>query len=600
MTDLTLLLENMRHVLPPVCVAVVGGNVDKWPKFLHEWDVPAAYFIEADEAQFQRTQSRLNERGAWHACQALLWREAGEIEFYEASNPAENSVLSPDVLNAIWPNLKTRHQMRRHAITLDAVLNGGGRSAPPNWLVVDCLPAMPIIEGARTWLNSFEVVIARVVLDDNIVPTTGATQVELDDFLCGRGFRRIFVNEERHPKVGSAVYIRDAKARLKELADGKRCSDNLAEELERQLESARREKTKHDELLQSCRQEILALTVERDAHALLLAEKDKQITHLNEAIARERNAHDRLITEKDRKSALQIQAIAEQREAFLAQLVPAMSEQVGMLKDQLQSHADKTESELKVQSDSLLRIRKALGNSLKKEITNGARQVEAFLDVQQYLQTGGFLGGMHGWPVSPDFALCIIELLEANEYDLVIEFGSGQSTVIIAKALARIAARKNAPTRQIAFEHLPQYHEDTLSKLRRNALEDAVEVVLAPLEFHAAASGDVFQYYECKQTLEQVGRDTEPRDCRILLLVDGPPGSTGKHARYPALPIALDHLRFSRMDVLLDDFNRPDEREVVESWEREISLRNLHSHTTTFDLEKGAALLRITSENALE
>jgi hypothetical protein len=54
-----------------------------------------------------------------------------------------------------------------------------------------------------------------------------------------------------------------------------------------------------------------------------------------------------------------------------------------------------------------------------------------------------------------------------------------------------------------------------------------------------------------------------------LLLVDGPPGSAGTQARYPALPVLSDRLADGAI-VVLDDFSRADETTIVERWCAEI------------------------------
>jgi len=86
-----------------------------------------------------------------------------------------------------------------------------------------------------------------------------------------------------------------------------------------------------------------------------------------------------------------------------------------------------------------------LDASLKKEITNATRQIQAFTGLENYWRTGVLPTAnteSHSWPVSPDFSLYVVSLLEQNNYGLVIEFGSGISTVVIAKALSKMASRQ--------------------------------------------------------------------------------------------------------------------------------------------------------------
>ena len=52
-----------------------------------------------------------------------------------------------------------------------------------------------------------------------------------------------------------------------------------------------------------------------------------------------------------------------------------------------------------------------------------------------YLRTGDVLGDFHGWPISPDIGLFLLEKMREQQYDLIIECGSGTATALFAKAL---------------------------------------------------------------------------------------------------------------------------------------------------------------------
>jgi hypothetical protein len=77
------------------------------------------------------------------------------------------------------------------------------------------------------------------------------------------------------------------------------------------------------------------------------------------------------------------------------------------------------------------------------------------------------------------------------------------------------------------------------------------------------------------------------------VLVDGPPAITGKCARYPAMPIVLQYLARHRLDVVVDDYRRRDEFEIVDRWARLIEDRQIEFERVELDFEKGACLLRL-------
>jgi hypothetical protein len=73
-----------------------------------------------------------------------------------------------------------------------------------------------------------------------------------------------------------------------------------------------------------------------------------------------------------------------------------------------------------------------------------------------------------------------------------------------------------------------------------------------------------------------------------LLVVDGPPETTQKLARYPAVPLLAS--KFSRgARILLDDGSRPDERLMARRWAEE----NPGSQLEFLHLEAGAWSLRM-------
>lgn len=263
--------------------------------------------------------------------------------------------------------------------------------------------------------------------------------------------------------------------------------------------------------------------------------------------------------------------------------------------EQLQKQNAALSEQIQKQNTDLISMRKYLESAVKKEILNATQQLEAFLGIQSFLNHGARLPSMHGWPISPDFALYLIELIDSNDYDLILEFGSGTSTVLIAKALARIGRQRNGKpaTSQVAFEHLQQYHAQTLANLKQSELADAVQLVLAPLQPYQAPNGKTYSYYSCHTSLKELAQQMSAAGLRVLIVVDGPPAATGQHARYPAVPAILAHLKSARIDVLLDDYIRDDEKEIAQLWLKDIEAQGLSAQMTTRKMEKDACLISI-------
>lgn len=279
--------------------------------------------------------------------------------------------------------------------------------------------------------------------------------------------------------------------------------------------------------------------------------------------------------------------------------LPALSSAMQHISEQLQKQNAALSEQIQKQNSDLIGVRKYLESTVKKEMLNATQQLEAFLGIQSFLNNGERLPGMHGWPISPDFALYLIELIDSNDYDLILEFGSGTSTVLIAKTLARIGRQNHgkSATLQIAFEHLEQYHAQTLTNLKQSELADAVQLVLAPLQPYQAPNGNTYSYYSCHTALKELAQRLPGKDVKVLMVVDGPPAATGQHARYPATPAVLAHLKGARIDILLDDYIRDDEKEIAQLWLKDIEVQGLSAQITTRKMEKDACLISILPED---
>ena len=278
--------------------------------------------------------------------------------------------------------------------------------------------------------------------------------------------------------------------------------------------------------------------------------------------------------------------------------LPPLSQSIESLTDTLKQQKTELDAQLKKHADELIHVRKFLDSAVKKEITNATKQIEASIGLQNYFATGDLPNintERHSWPVSPDFALYLIELVEFNDYDLIIEFGSGISTVIVAKTIAQMAKQRQAtpPVGFISFDHLDQYYQQTLTKLKHEGLDDAVQLHHAPLHDYTAPNGKVYPYYACLDILAEAAQHHTIGSLRVLVIVDGPPGITGPHARYPAGPIIFNLFKGAQIDLLLDDYIRDDEKEIAKLWQEELKAAKQSFNISERKLEKDACLIAV-------
>jgi predicted O-methyltransferase YrrM len=154
------------------------------------------------------------------------------------------------------------------------------------------------------------------------------------------------------------------------------------------------------------------------------------------------------------------------------------------------------------------------------------------------------------WALNPTDLLALLHLVERRQPAVVVELGSGTSTVWMAYAVERYGGRI------ISLDHDPEFAQRTRTMLRTHGLDavaDVRDAALLPVTIGDAG----FDWYDLT-ALSDV-------DSIDLLLVDGPPGSTGPLSRYPALPLLRARLA-PGATVVLDDTSRADERETLRRW----------------------------------
>jgi predicted O-methyltransferase YrrM len=209
-----------------------------------------------------------------------------------------------------------------------------------------------------------------------------------------------------------------------------------------------------------------------------------------------------------------------------------------------------------------------------KELRQTFSQLEALQTLNRVLPTTDLLPPTRGWAASPDLLVVLVDLVIAKRPSLVVECGSGVSTLCVALAMRRF----DIDGRIVSLEHDPVFGGKTRDLLARHKVLDLVELRDAPLESFSL-DGENYSWYASQAWKDLKGID--------LLFVDGPPAATGHQARYPALPLLSEALS-PAATIVLDDLIVPDMQEVLRLW--------LDAYpdfgSETLPLEKQAAVLR--------
>jgi predicted O-methyltransferase YrrM len=210
--------------------------------------------------------------------------------------------------------------------------------------------------------------------------------------------------------------------------------------------------------------------------------------------------------------------------------------------------------------------------SVRTDLRKLFQQVEALQALYHDLQPRQALPRTRSWVASPDLLHFLYVQCRESQPRLVVECGSGLSTVVMAYAL-RASGHGG---KLVSLEHDPVYATATRRLLLAHGVDEVADVRSAPLE-EVELAGEIWPWYRL---------DVAPSGPIDLLVVDGPPGPIRPLARYPAVPLLHDRLS-AGAKVILDDFAREDEQEIVALWQREFP----HLELTELPHEKGTAVL---------
>ncbi|HXR18437.1 MAG TPA: class I SAM-dependent methyltransferase [Steroidobacteraceae bacterium] len=190
---------------------------------------------------------------------------------------------------------------------------------------------------------------------------------------------------------------------------------------------------------------------------------------------------------------------------------------------------------------------------LRSMLRRQERHVWEAHNIFRVLQGGAPLPVPGGWAASTDLLGEALRTVTARSPRLVVELGSGLSTLVIAAAL-----RSSGSGRLISIDAEESYAALTRAQLEQHGLQQWAQVrvaALKPLEFE----GVTRPWYDTAVLDDLAAID--------LLLVDGPPTLLRADIRYPSLPFFWRRLTAGAV-VLLDDAARAAERSIAKRWQQ--------------------------------
>jgi predicted O-methyltransferase YrrM len=219
------------------------------------------------------------------------------------------------------------------------------------------------------------------------------------------------------------------------------------------------------------------------------------------------------------------------------------------------------------------RVRAMLSRRMD-ELTAEVAQAEPLITLQARLPTRRPLPPMRGYAIAPDFAVLLAMLVADEKPRLVVETGSGVSTLVIAYALERLGGG-----RVVALDHDEQFAAETRAEIDRHGLTAYATVVHAPLE-PVEVDGERHRWYAVSALDRHAPGEID------LVVDDGPPKYVGAMLRAASLPVFSQRLSARGFFVL--DYVGDEERVMLERWRT----RYPHFVQEHLDTKKGNVILR--------
>lgn len=170
------------------------------------------------------------------------------------------------------------------------------------------------------------------------------------------------------------------------------------------------------------------------------------------------------------------------------------------------------------------------------------------------------------WSMRPAAIATVINEIQLKQRQVVVELGSGTSTVFLAQALVGTGGHL------VSIEHDPEWAAYVSGLLERAGLGDVARVevmALVPLDMPVG----VTRWRHPATWYDVAHLRTVVPDNIDMLVVDGPPAGDEPDVliRAPAV-FALASRLASDYTIVLDDIDRAAERETVRRWEDDLRI----------------------------
>ena len=308
--------EHLQVLSPQEGVVNVGAGTGVSLLACIYGSVKSVILIEAETSYFFRLEQLANFNENWIFINAIAGSKAENSTFFHLSNVAESSLLAPECLSNIWRNLNILEERSVVISPLVDILDKVELDFKNlNWLIIDCLPALPVLQGAGHYNSGWEVISVRVIVDEGICAGQGASKREVDNYLSLLGFRCVSVEEERQPAIARALYVRDWSY------------------LETQAKAAQE-------------QQLAEQEKQRAVQAKVVSDLQEQNTQLRQQLTQAKAAQEQQLAEQEKQRAVQAKVVSD---------LQGQNAELLMRQTLLQDEIVRTEAQIELIKDVLLR-----------------------------------------------------------------------------------------------------------------------------------------------------------------------------------------------------------------------------------------------------
>ena len=202
------------------------------------------------------------------------------------------------------------------------------------------------------------------------------------------------------------------------------------------------------------------------------------------------------------------------------------------------------------------------GDRLGKVVDGGAEETRALIYLQACLPNVHGFYKFGGWAASAAYISDLVSFIFQNHSQVVVECGSGLSTLYAAAAL------KVTGGNLLVLEHDQRFLAQTKRMLERNSLLDHVTIELAPLK-EQKILGQNCVWYSLDHAILEKSAD--------LIVIDGPPQALSELSRYGAASII--ERSAPHCGILVDDLDTDEMNSVLAAW-RSVGLKFRSYHPT--------------------